>query len=111
MAGRGLFTRRALPKGHTIRVAGQLVKRHSFEDRCTRYADAYKFRVGVYLLIPIGIGGMVNHSATPNLEKAVRSKTLHLRTLRAIAPGEELFFAYSRYAQNRFYVARLRRLK
>lgn len=106
LAGRGLFTTRALAKGARLPVPGILVKRNSLEDLCTRFADAYKFRVGAHLLIPVGIGGMINHSPTPNVKKVVRGRTLHLRALRAIQAGEELFFAYSRYARNRFYINR-----
>jgi len=46
------------------------------------------------LLIPLGFGGMVNHSKHPNMEKVIDGLTVYLRTTRAIHPGEELFFTY-----------------
>jgi len=46
---------------------------------------------------------MVNHSSdAPNLEKVIDGHELTLRALRDIAPGEELLFEYSQYAQERF---------
>jgi len=102
-AGKGLFAKKSLPKGAELRVLGTLIKRNSIADHCTRYADAYKFRVGIYLLIPMGWEGMINHSETPNMVKVIKGTALSLRTLRPIHSGEELFHCYSRYAQNRFY--------
>ena len=72
-------------------------------DECTRYADEYKLRLGDLLLIPVGYGGMVNHSAhAPNMEKVLVDNAVYLRTLRAVAADEELLFCYSEYAQARF---------
>ncbi len=101
-AGRGLFAKKAMPRGEKILVQGVLIRRGSAVDRNTRYADAYKFRVGDYLLIPLGNGAMANHSSKPNLEKVVEGKTVYLRALRPIKAREELFFRYSTYAQKRF---------
>jgi len=102
-AGRGVFVKRSLAEGIDIHVEGILVNRNSVTDRCTRYADAYKFRVGSQLLIPLGRAAMINHSSAPNLMKVIKGKKLFLRTLRSIKAREELFYTYSRYAQNRFY--------
>ena len=101
-AGKGLFAKKSISKGENLPVVGILVRRNSVEDRCTRYADAYKFRVGKFLLIPLNHTGLINHSRAPNLKKIVTGKTVHLKALRAIRAGEELFFRYSRYAQKRF---------
>ena len=101
-AGQGLFARTRMLKGQMFSVEGILVRKNSLEDRCTAYADAYKFRAGNNLLIPNSYGGMVNHSANPNLEKMIIKKKVVLRTLRLILAGEELFFCYSPYAQKRF---------
>ena len=83
-------------------VCGSLIRKNSLADHCTRYADPYKFRVGLYLLIPTGYGSMVNHSLMPNLKKVIKGKTVSLQALRTIQAGEELFFCYSRYARKRF---------
>ena len=65
-AGNGLFARTLLAEGEQLEVIGVLVPAGSVSDVCTRYADHYKFRVGDLLLIPLGFGGMVNHSKHPN---------------------------------------------
>lgn len=102
-AGKGLFTHVLLTKGTDLEVAGILIQRNSVSDQCTHYADAYKFRVKNYLLIPLGYAAMVNHSSTKrNLKKIIVGKRLYLRTLRSIEPGEELFFCYHDYAKKKF---------
>jgi len=93
-AGNGLFARTSLAAGERLEVIGVLVPARSVSDVCTGYADRYKFRAGDLLLIPLGFGGMVNHSKHANLEKVIDGQTVYLRTTRAIQPGEELFFAY-----------------
>ena len=104
-AGDGLFAGMTLTKGALLEVVGVLVPAGSAADRCTAYADAYKFRVGRRLLIPTGYGAFANHSSAPNMEKVVRGSRVFLRALRPIEKGEELVFAYSRYARKRFKLA------
>ncbi len=102
-AGQGLFAAAPLLPGDTLRVIGVRVAANSVADRCTRYADAYKFRVGADLLIPVGHAALVNHCANnPNLEKIIEGDEVLLRAIRPVAAGEELFFTYSAYAQERF---------
>jgi SET domain-containing protein len=101
-AGLGVFARMPLPAGAELEVVGVLVRRDSPADRCTHFADRHKFRVGAdLLLIPVGYGGMVNHSPEPNLERVEFAGRVVLRTLRPVAAGEELFFAYSDAARER----------
>ena len=101
-AGHGLFARVALGIGDRLEVIGVFVQPNSIADRCTYYADQHKFRVGDYLLIPLGYGGMVNHSSNPNMEKVIDGGSLYLQVVRPVEKGEELFFRYSDYAQERF---------
>lgn len=102
-AGLGLFARADLPAGAVLEVVGVLVRRGSAADRCTHFADEHKFRVGDdLLLIPTGFGGVVNHSATPNLERLADGDRVFFRTLRPVAAGEELFFRYPDTALERF---------
>jgi SET domain-containing protein len=101
-AGFGVFARVDLPAGAVIEVVGVLVRRESVSDRCTHFADHHKFRVGDRLLIPVGFGGLVNHSTEPNLEKLLDGDRVLLRTLRAVPAGEELFFRYPDAALERF---------
>ena len=104
-AGRGLFARVPLRAGDRLAVIGVLVRRDSVSDRCTGFADEYKFRAGDYLLIPCGIAGMANHSSQPNVEKVVEGREIFLELLRDVDAGQELCFAYSEYARKRFGIA------
>ncbi len=93
-AGNGLFAKIPLGEGDRLEVIGALVPAGSVCDVCSRYADRYKFRVGELLLIPLGFGGMVNHSKRPNMEKVIEGHSVYLRATRPISAGEELFFGY-----------------
>lgn len=101
-AGRGLFAKAPMASGDKIEVIGILIATGSVSDECTHYADQYKFRVGSNLLVPLGYGGMVNHSSSPNTEKVIEGETVYLRVVQPVAVDEELFFSYSEYAQQRF---------
>ncbi len=100
--GQGLFAKVPLPEGDRVEILGILIPSDSESDRCTRYADERKFRVGEALLIPVGFGAMVNHSANSNLEKVIEGEKLYLRLTRGVEAGEELFLCYSPYARDRF---------
>lgn len=104
-AGDGLFARVPLRAGDRLAVVGAMVRRDSVSDRCTAYADAYKLRAGDSLLIPCGFAALANHSANPNLEKVVEGDAVFLQLLRDVAAGDELCFAYSKYARERFGIA------
>jgi hypothetical protein len=107
-AGLGCFARVPLLTGDRLEVIGILIEPGSAADRCTTYADEYKFRVDGQLLIPCGYAGMVNHAAEPNVRKMEEQGRLFLEAIRDIAAGEELFFMYSDYAQKRFLKGGLR---
>lgn len=101
--GNGLFAKVPLAQGDRFAVIGVLIERDTETDKCTHFADQHKLRVGEdFLLIPLGYGGMVNHSSTPNLEKVTEGIELYMSALRDIEAGEELFFSYHPYAQERF---------
>lgn len=104
-AGRGLFARVPLRAGDRLAVIGVRVRRHSVYDQYTALVDEYKFRAGDYLLIALGIAGMANHSAQPNVQKVVEGDAVFLELLRDVDAGEELCFAYSQYARERFGIA------
>jgi hypothetical protein len=93
-AGDGLFARFPFREGERLEVIGVLVTANSTSDVCSRYADRYKFRVGDFLLIPLGFCGMVNHSNRPNMEKVIEGHSVFLRATRPIAAGEELLLRY-----------------
>jgi hypothetical protein len=104
-AGLGVFARGDLPAGSILAVIGVRVKRESVADRCTHFADHHKFRIGDELLIPLGFGGLVNHSNKPNLEKVIDGVRVFFRTLRPILADEELTFRYPDSALERFEIA------
>lgn len=93
-AGHGLFASEALAPGTRLEVIGPLIRADTPSDRCTSYADQYKFRVGDFLLIPLGHAAMVNSSETPNMRKVIEDGRVYLEALRPIESGEELFFSY-----------------
>ena len=101
-AGKGLFAKAAFAAGESLEVIGVLVQTRSIADRCTSYADIYKFRARSYLLIPTGYGGIANHSDMPNMKKVIEGLRVYLRALRRIEKDEELLYTYSRYAQKQF---------
>ena len=101
-AGRGLFARLPLRAGERLAVIGVRVRRGSAADGYTSFADEYKIRAGDDLLIPCGIAALANHSAQPNLAKVIDGGAVFLELLRDVAAGEELCFAYSDYARQRF---------
>ena len=104
-AGRGLFARVPLRAGDRLAVIGVLIRRDSAADRYTSFADEYKFRVGENLLIPCGVAGMANHSSRPNVAKVVEGDAAFLELLRDVGAGEEICFAYSHYALERYGIA------
>jgi len=104
-AGRGLFARVPLRAGDRLAVIGVLVRSASPADRYTAFADEYKFRAGDDLLIPCGIASMANHSSRPNLAKVVEGEAVFLELLRDVGADEELCFAYSEYARERYGIA------
>jgi len=102
-AGNGLFTKVPIRKGERLEVVGVIVRRDSISDRCTHFCDHHKFRIGEnQLLIPLGFGGMVNHSSTPNVQKVFEGDRLYLEALHDLAADEEVFFTYTPYAQKAF---------
>jgi len=101
-AGRGLFASVPLAPGDRFEVIGVLVPADSISDYCTEFANYHKFRVGDEVLVPLGFGGMANHSSEPNLVKVIEGKRTYLQALRAIAAGEELFHRYNPSARERF---------
>lgn len=101
-AGQGLFARVPLRIGDRLAVIGMLVRPDSAADRCTAFADEYKFRVGDNLLIPCGMAALANHSSEANIGKVVEGDTLFLELLRDVDAGDELCFTYSEYARARF---------
>lgn len=66
-AGMGVFTKVKINKGDFLEIIGVCVKFGGMADKCTHYANAYKFAAEpdgqfVHSLVPMGLGGMVNQA-------------------------------------------------
>lgn len=65
-AGLGVFAARPIKKGEHLAITGVKVKRNSIADKCTHYANDYKFALQygpnyTHLVIPMGFSAIVNH--------------------------------------------------
>jgi hypothetical protein len=108
-AGFGCFANTLLKKGDWLEVIGVYVKKGGLADQCTHYAKRYKFAGSPKMnakIVPMGFGGMVNHTDNPtlqncNLEYApgLNKRSEHAgqvvyRFIRDIYPDEELLGNY-----------------
>lgn len=96
--GRGLFAARALAAGEVIERSPMLVLPHADLARVhATILDDYLFVWENTSAFALGMGGLFNHSYTPNVEyvRDYRTKMLVFETLRDIAAGEELTVNYN----------------
>lgn len=108
-AGWGCFANVLLKKGDWLEVIGVYVKTDGLADKCTHYAKRYKFAGSPKMnakIVPMGFGGMVNHSDDPNLQNCrleyaagLNKRSEHAgqviyRFTRDILPNEELIGNY-----------------
>lgn len=72
-AGLGCFAKVTLKKGDRMEIIGVYVRKGGMADQCTHYAKRYKFAGSPKMdakIVPMGFGGMVNHSSDPNKQNA-----------------------------------------
>src|SRR3990167_4871707 len=108
-AGMGCFTRVPLKPGDYLEVIGVYVSCNGPADKCTHYANRYKFAAKenyTCYIVPMGYGGMVNHANEPsqqNVEirwiKHMGKKSQHAgeivyMVIKDIAVDEELLGNY-----------------
>jgi SET domain-containing protein len=104
LAGRGVFTTRAVPKGTLL--LEYLGERITHAEAGERYYAAAKpdafvllFTVDRKVVIDGGVGGRaaryVNHSCDPNCEADEIGGRIFITSIRDIAPGEELTYDYN----------------
>jgi len=108
-AGLGCFAKERIVKGDYLEVIGALVRCNSSADHCTHYANRYKFAARdkyTAYIVPMGYGGMVNHTDDPKLQnvelrwiKNLPKRSPHAgeivyMALRDIEPEEELLGNY-----------------
>ncbi len=96
-AGRGLFTRTAIPNGAcVIEYTGRKLK--DGEDRTSR--SKFLFDLGndttIDGWIPSNTARYVNHSCRPNCEATVHRGRVWIHAIRNIKPGDELTYDYGK---------------
>jgi hypothetical protein len=111
-AGHGCFTKTHIKRGDWLDIIGVYVKTGGLADQCTEYAKRYKFAGSPKLdakIVPMGFGGMVNHSDDPKLrncelifDKGINKRSQHAgqvvyKFIRDVLPNEEVI---GNYGQN-----------
>lgn len=96
--GWGLFAEERIPKGRRVlEYTGERIGEREAERRSVR-PSVYLFRVSPVRLVDGVIGGsgaeFINHSCDPNLTAKITTGRIWLKSLRAIAEGEELTYDY-----------------
>jgi len=100
--GYGLFARRPIPKGtRLMEYVGELINADQAEGRYPEVdipPHTFLFDAEDDMYIDGGVGGnssrFINHSCKPNCEAVQDGKRIFVETIRAIRPGEELFYDY-----------------
>ena len=77
--GMGLFTTRHIPKNTVLGVIH--IHDTRFENNCIRTP----------------LGGFINHSSDPNLEAFLEKDLKYIKSIKEIAPSEELTLKYTLY--------------
>lgn len=108
-AGWGCFAKSLLKKGDWLEIIGVYVATGGIADQCTHYAKRYKFAGSPKMnakIVPMGYGGMVNHSDDPNIQNCkleyvsnLNKRSEHAgqviyRFIRDILPDEEIIGNY-----------------
>jgi len=115
-AGKGLFARHKISKGEKIDISGVVVEKNSYADKCTTYANNYKFALDVIqlgngelvagnkMVIPLGFSGMVNHmdeESKRNVQiESMGNESIAYVFLRDVAKDEEILGNYGDNWQN-----------
>lgn len=110
-AGYGCFAKTHIKRGDWLEIIGVYVKAHGIADQCTEYAKRYKFAGSPQMnakIVPMGYGGMVNHSDDPKLkncelmfDRGINKRSQHAgqviyRFLRDVLPDEEIIGNYGK---------------
>lgn len=74
-AGVGVFASVDLKKDDFLEIIGAMVKKNSIADKCTSYANNYKFEARYEnadrYVVPMGYAGMVNHTDDKEKQNAI----------------------------------------
>ena len=74
-AGIGVFAAEDIKKGDFLEILGVMVQKNSIADKCTAYANNYKFEATYNnadrYVVPLGYGGMINHIDDKEKQNAI----------------------------------------
>jgi len=109
--GKGVFALRRLAKGEqVIEYTGEVIdwpealRRHPHDPSDPNHT--FYFSIDEDHVIDAKVGGnaarWINHSCAPNCEADETGGRVFIRTLRAIEPGEELFYDYGLTIDERY---------
>ena len=109
--GKGVFALRPIARGETvIEYKGEVItwpqalRRHPHDPDDPHHT--FYFHVDEKHVIDAGVGGnaarWINHACRPNCEADEVDGRVFIRALRAIEPGEELFYDYGLVIDERY---------
>ena len=111
MHGKGVYALQPLKKGeHIIEYVGERIdwdealRRHPHDPSQPNHT--FYFHVDDQTVVDGAVDGnasrWINHACEPNCEAKVEDGRIHIRALRRIKPGEELFFDYRLVIDERY---------
>jgi SET domain-containing protein len=95
--GLGVFALENIKKDEVIEIAPALILDFTdFVDTKWNLLFEYYFWMDDFVVMPLGYGGMYNHSKKPNAQYNVSKidRTITFTALKNIKKGEEIFFNY-----------------
>ena len=96
-AGLGVFAAEDIKKGDILEVIGVMVQKNSITDKCTAYANNYKFEASFEksdrYVVPLGYGGMINHIDDEEKQNAVIT---HIKRTPENAAGGGLVYYFTK---------------
>ena len=109
--GKGVYAVQPLAKGETvIEYIGEVIswrealRRHPRDPKDPNHT--FYFHIDDQHVIDAGVGGnaarWINHACKPNCEADEDEGRVFIKTLRAIKPGEELFYDYGLSIDERY---------
>ncbi|WP_428421565.1 SET domain-containing protein [Methylibium sp.] len=109
--GKGVFALRPLAKGETlIEYTGEVIdwpealRRHPHDPNDPHHT--FYFSIDEDHVIDAKVGGnaarWINHACSPNCEADETQGRVFIKTLRAVKPGEELFYDYGLVIDERY---------
>jgi SET domain-containing protein len=109
--GKGVYAVQPLAKGETvIEYIGEIIswrealRRHPRDPKDPNHT--FYFHIDDQHVIDAGVGGnaarWINHACKPNCEADEDEGRVFIKTLRAIKPGEELFYDYGLSIDERY---------